>query len=85
MFKPINTLRGKLVLVKDKPPKEKLCNLVYGLTCVAPDCGELYVGEIKQSLDSTNTTTLAQTKHRTLQFTITARLPTTFLNLRLSS
>ena len=36
--------------VKDKPPKDKLCNLVYGLTCVAPDCGESYVGEIKQSL-----------------------------------
>ena len=49
-FKPINTLRGKLVQVKDKPPKEKLCNLVYGLTCVAPDCGESCVGETKQSL-----------------------------------
>ena len=49
-FKPINTLRGKVVHVKDKPPKDKLCNLVYGLTCVAPDCGESYVGETKQSL-----------------------------------
>ena len=29
-------------------PKEKLCNLVYGLTCVAPDCGESYVGKTKQ-------------------------------------
>ena len=28
----------------------KQCNLVYGLTCVAPDCGESYVGETKQSL-----------------------------------
>ena len=34
----------------DKPPKDKLCDLVYGLTCVAPDCGESYVGETKQSL-----------------------------------
>ena len=49
-FKLINTLRGKLAHVEDKPPKDKPCNLVYGLTCVAPDCGESYVGETKQSL-----------------------------------
>ena len=46
-FKPINTL---LVHVKDKSPKEKQCNLAYGLTNVAPGCGESYVGETKQSL-----------------------------------
>ena len=48
-FRPINTLQGKLVHTKDKPPKEKQCNLVYGLTCVAPGCGESHVCETKQS------------------------------------
>jgi len=49
-FKPTNTLRGKLVHVKDKPPKDKQSNLVYGITCAASNCGESYVGETKQSL-----------------------------------
>lgn len=49
-FKPANTLRAKLVHVKDKPPRDKQCNLVYGITCATSDCGEAYVGETKQSL-----------------------------------
>ena len=31
MFKPIGTLRSKLVKVKDKMPKEKMSNLVHGV------------------------------------------------------
>ena len=49
-FKPTNTLRSKLVHVKDKQPKDKQSNLVYGIACATPDCGETYVGETKQSL-----------------------------------
>ncbi|XP_072037197.1 uncharacterized protein [Amphiura filiformis] len=49
-FKPGNTLRGKLVLIKDKQPKEKSSNLVYGLVCAGKDCTESYVGETKQVL-----------------------------------
>ncbi|XP_072022914.1 uncharacterized protein [Amphiura filiformis] len=37
-FKPNNTLRGKLVQVKDKQSKEKRSNLVYGLVCGDADC-----------------------------------------------
>ena len=39
-----------LFMLRTDPLKDKLCNLVYGLTCVAPDCGESYIGETKQSL-----------------------------------
>ncbi len=49
-FKPMNKLRNRLVLVKDKPPRSKQSNLVYGFKCRAPDCPEAYVGETKQSL-----------------------------------
>ena len=49
-FKPINTLRGKLVHVKDKQAKDKQSNVVYGLTCAEKDCKESYVGETKQCL-----------------------------------
>ena len=46
-------LCGKLVHVKDKPPKDKQSNLVYGLKCKgAKDstCSAAYVGETKQAL-----------------------------------
>ena len=36
--------------MKDKAPKEKTSNLVYGVTCGFPGCSESYVGETKQSL-----------------------------------
>ncbi|XP_072039327.1 uncharacterized protein [Amphiura filiformis] len=49
-FKPNNTLRGKLVQVKDKQSKEKRSNLVYGLVCGDADCYAAYVGETKQAL-----------------------------------
>ncbi|XP_072028434.1 uncharacterized protein [Amphiura filiformis] len=49
-FKPVNKLRGKLVHVKDKPPRDKQSNLVYGYKCGDSDCTEAYVGETKQSL-----------------------------------
>ncbi|XP_072046303.1 uncharacterized protein [Amphiura filiformis] len=49
-FKPVNTLRGKLVNVKDKQPKDKRSNLVYGVVCGDTDCSAAYVGETKQAL-----------------------------------
>ena len=49
-FKPVNKLRGQLVHVKDKPPKDKQSNLVYGYKCAAQGCSEAYIGETKQSL-----------------------------------
>ncbi len=51
-FKPINTLRGKLVHVKDKQPKDKCSNLVYGAVCSEDNCKAAYVGETKQALKS---------------------------------
>ena len=49
-FKPVNKLRSRLVHVKDKPPRDKQSNLVYGFKCKGPDCTEAYVGETKQSI-----------------------------------
>ena len=49
-FKPIGTLRSKLVKVKDKMPREKLSNLVYGIPCGSQRCAATNVGETKQSL-----------------------------------
>ena len=49
-YKPSNTLRSKLVNVKDKQPKEKRSNVVYGITCANAGCDNSYVGETKQSL-----------------------------------
>ena len=49
-FKPFNTLRQKLVHVKDPIPKEKKRNLVYGIRCQQEECEEFYVGETQQSL-----------------------------------
>ena len=45
--KPGNTLRSKLVKVKDKQPTDEQSNLVYGLVCGENDCKESYVGETK--------------------------------------
>ena len=50
-FKPVNKLRNRLVHVKDKPPRSKHSNLVYGFKCIVHDCPEAYVEEIKQSLN----------------------------------
>ena len=49
-FKPVNKLRSRLVHVKDKPPRDKQSNLVYGFKCKGLNCSEAYVGETKQSL-----------------------------------
>ena len=49
-FKPGNTLHSKLVRAKDKQPKDKQSNLVYGLVCGEKDGKESYVGETKQAL-----------------------------------
>jgi uncharacterized FlaG/YvyC family protein len=49
-FKPTNTLRGKLVKVKDKPPKDKRSNVVYGIACADSGCKDSYIGETKQSI-----------------------------------
>ena len=49
-FKPINTLRSKLVKIKDKTPWEKRSHLVYGIKCGGAGCHESYVGETQQAL-----------------------------------
>ncbi|XP_072174675.1 uncharacterized protein [Diadema setosum] len=49
-FKPHNSLRRKLVHVKDKISKEKQRNLVYGVRCEQEDCQDFYIGETQQSL-----------------------------------
>ena len=49
-YKPVNNLRSKLVHVKDKTPRDKQCNVVYGLKCSDAGCDESYVGETKQSI-----------------------------------
>ena len=50
MFKPIGTLRSKLVKVNDKMLREKLSNLVNGIPCGSQRCAATYVSETKQSL-----------------------------------
>ena len=50
IFKPIEKLRGKLVRLKDRTPREKKSNLVYGIPCGSGQCNETYVGETTQSL-----------------------------------
>lgn len=49
-FKPFNKIRGKLVHLKDKKPKDKQSHLVYGIKCSEPGCDESYVGETQQAL-----------------------------------
>ena len=49
-FKPSNTLRSKLVKVKDKTPHDKTSNIVYGIKCEGKDCDATYIGETKQAL-----------------------------------
>ncbi|XP_072041173.1 uncharacterized protein [Amphiura filiformis] len=70
-FKPVNTLRGKLVNVKDKQPKDKRSNLVYGVVCGDTDCSAAYVGETKQALKPAlvNIGDQVPTKRKTLLFT----------------
>ena len=41
-FKPVNKLRSRLVHVKDKPPRDKQSNLVYGFKCKGLNCSEAY-------------------------------------------
>ena len=38
---------------KDKQPKDKHSNLMYGLKCTGQDCSESYVGATKQALKTT--------------------------------
>ncbi|KAK7925859.1 hypothetical protein WMY93_008169 [Mugilogobius chulae] len=49
-FKPVNTLRQKLVHPKDKMPTEKQSNVVYSIRCSEDCCNEHYIGETKQPL-----------------------------------
>ena len=49
-FKPKNTLRQQLVHPKDKIPKDKKTNIVYGIQCKDNECTETYIGETKQPL-----------------------------------
>ena len=46
----LNRLRGRLVHVKDKPPRHKQSDSVYGFQCKVLNCSEAYVGETKQCL-----------------------------------
>ena len=49
-FKPYNTLRQKLVHPKDKTPKDKQNNIVYGFRCQDNGFEETYIVETKQTL-----------------------------------
>ena len=49
-FKPVNKLRSRLVHVKDKTPRDKQSNLLYGFKSNGPNFDEAHVGETKQSL-----------------------------------
>ena len=49
IFKPANNLRGKLVKVKDKTPKNTISNVVYSFTCQHEGCQANYIGETKQA------------------------------------
>ena len=49
-FKPVNTLRQKLVHPKDKAPNHKQSNVVYSIHCKEEGCKEHYIGETKQIL-----------------------------------
>ena len=48
-FRPCNTVKQKLVHLKDKTPKHKLYNVVYAVQR-SEDCTDLYIGETKQPL-----------------------------------
>ena len=43
-------MRQKLVHPKDKTPKDKQNNIVYGFRCQDNGCEETYIGETKQTL-----------------------------------
>ncbi|XP_054645213.1 uncharacterized protein LOC129188546 [Dunckerocampus dactyliophorus] len=49
-FKPVNTLRQKLVHPKDKAPNQKQSNVVYSIHCKDEECKEHYIGETQQML-----------------------------------
>ena len=50
--KPNNNLRGKLVKVKDKTPKNIISNVVYSFTCQNDWFQANYIGETKQTFKS---------------------------------
>ena len=37
-----------MVNVKDKPRKDKISHVIYGIRCGSENCSETYVGETKQ-------------------------------------
>ena len=49
-FRPANILRQRLVHPKDKLPKEKRCDVVYGIKCQQQDCNQIYIRETSQPL-----------------------------------
>ena len=49
-FKPCNTIKNMLVHPKDKLPKDKKPNVIYGIRCGQPNCDEAYIGETSQPL-----------------------------------
>ncbi len=48
-FKPMTTLRQRLVHPKDRIPKHQRSNVVYAVEC-SEECEDLYIGETKQPL-----------------------------------
>ena len=49
-FKPHNTLRQSLVHPKDKIPKDRKPDVVYGIKCTENTCDQFYIGETSQPL-----------------------------------
>ena len=47
-FKPANSLRDKLVHIKDRTPKKKRSKVVYGNKCTHSSCNETNIGETKE-------------------------------------
>ncbi len=51
-FKPHVTLRRRLVHPKDRIPKDKKPDIVYGIRCSDATCEQFYIGETSQPLKS---------------------------------
>ncbi len=50
-FKGVNTLKSQLVSPKDKDPKEKKANCIYGISCGEVACSAKYIGESGRTLE----------------------------------
>ena len=84
-FKPINTLRGKLVHVKEKQAKEKIkrCGLWPNLCWLRLESHTSPSNLALLEPDSTNTVDLAPIKPRTLGFMLTSKPQATVSNQKI--